>query len=103
MEPAKDNALIYELLYKQAAATERIENALVSNSFNNNRGLIAQVQEHEVHINELNQFKKDCIEEKIEAEKKEAISISKQNRNLAVMGLVFVVVQIAINYFQNKH
>lgn len=78
-----------EQLYKQAASTERIENVLGSNSLNNNKGIVAIVQEHATEIAKINQFVNTFQAEKATSEKS-------RNWGIAIFGIVLTAIQTAI-------
>ena len=78
-----------EQLYKQAASTERIENVLGSNSLNNNRGLVATVQEHSTKISTIEMFVSNIQAERTKSEKS-------KNWGIAIFGIVLTVIQTAI-------
>ena len=78
-----------EQLYSQAASTERIENVLGSNSLNNNKGLVAVVQEHSTEIATIKMFVNGIQEEKSKSEKS-------RNWGIAIFGIVLTAIQTAI-------
>lgn len=90
LKDLKDNVSeTSEQLYKQAASTERIENVLGSNSLNNNKGLVAVVQEHSTKISTIEMFVNSIQEEKAKSEKS-------RNWGIAIFGIVLTAIQTAI-------
>lgn len=90
LKDLKDNVSeTSEQLYKQAASTERIENVLGSNSLNNNKGLVAVVQEHSTEIATIKMFVNNIQEEKSKSEKS-------RNWGIAIFGIVLTAIQTAI-------
>lgn len=90
LKDLKDNVSeTSEQLYKQAASTERIENVLGSNSLNNNKGVVAVVQEHSTEIAKINMFISNVEFEKSKSEKS-------RNWGIAIFGIVLTAIQTAI-------
>jgi len=79
-----------ETITKCLFAIERVERVLTNNEMNNDKGLVAQVQEHETRIANIEAFCKVYEHEKKESEKR-------INRNFALIGLIFVLIQIFIS------
>lgn len=78
-------------LWKCVASIEKVENLLTNNDMNNNKGLVAIVQDHSKEISDLQGFRQLYEYERVERDKR-------NNRNMVIMALVFTAVQIALSF-----
>lgn len=92
MTPNRPNEMekLTEAITKCLFAIERVERVLTNNEMNNDKGLVAQVQEHDERLTEMEAFCKVYEHERTQSEKR-------INRNFAIIGLAFVIIQIFIS------